>query len=248
MNVGLWIIVALIVIYVFSKRSDLYALYARRLYVTEQSEKAIKAFAFADKIGKLSGENKLIFGYVLLREGRLDEARKVLTVASMNPLEKEGVKKRIKAMRALVAWKEGDIPLATEMLEEVAAVYKNTSVFQNLGLMYIIGKNKEKAVEFCEMACEYNPDDNVLLDNLCEAYTLVENYDKACEKYELLMSRDPQFPEAYYGYGMLKIKLGQKLQGLELIRKSLDMRFTYLSVMQKEDIENIFTSNGGKLE
>jgi len=150
-------------------------------------------------------------------------------------------------MRALVAWKDGDIELATEMLEEVAAVYKNTSVFQNLGLMYIIGNKTEKAVDFCKMAYEYNSEDNVLLDNLCEAYVLTEDYEKAKEYYEMLMEREPQFPEAYYGYGLLKIKLGEKSEGLELIRKSLDMNFTYLSVMQKEEVEKMYIENGGVL-
>lgn len=241
MNIGVWVIVALIVIYIFTKRSDLCGLYARRLYVTDRPQKAIKAFAFADKIGKMSGENKLVYGYVLLREGHLEEARKVLTVASMNPLEKEDVKKRIKSMRALIAWKDGDLKLAIEILEEVAAVYKNTSVFQNLGLMYIIDKNKEKAVEFCEMAYEYNSSDNVLLDNLCEAYVLAGDLEKAKEHYEILMERNPQFPEAYYGYGQLKIKLGEKENGIELIRKSLDMKFTFLSVLQKEDVEKMLS-------
>lgn len=240
MNIGIWVIVALLVIYVFTKRSDLYGLYARRLYVTGKHKKAIKAFAVADKIGKLNGENKLVYGYVLLREGCLDEARKVLTVASMNPLEKDNLKKRIKSMRALIAWKDGDLKLATEMLEEVAEGFKNTSVYQNLGLMYIIGKNAEKAVEFCEMAYEYNSSDNVLLDNLCEAYVLAGDYEKAKENYEILMNRNPQFPEAYYGYGQLKIKLGEREEGLKLIKKSLDKNFTFLSVLQKSDVEKMY--------
>lgn len=247
MDLGVWVIIALIVIYIFIKRSNLYALYARRLYVTGKADKAIKAFELADKMGKMSGENKMLFGYVLLREGDLDRARQVLTVASMNPLEKNGVKLRIKSLRALVAWKEGDVPLATEMLEEVAEVYKNTSVFQNLGLMYIIGKNSEKAVEFCEMAYEYNSSDNILLDNLCEAYVLSGDYEKAEEHYKILMERKPEFPEAYYGYGFLKLKNGDKNEGLELIKKSLDMKFTYLSVMQKDEIEKIYIENGGTI-
>lgn len=248
MDIGVWVIIALIIIYIFIKRSNLYALYARRLYVDGKTEKAVKAFELADKMGKLSGENKMLLGYILLREGNLDRARQVLTVASMNPLEKDDIKHRIKSLRALVAWKEGDVPLATEMLEEVAEVYENTSVFQNLGLMYIIGNNPEKAVQFCEYAYEFNSSDNILLDNLCEAYVLAGDLEKAEEHYKILMERKPSFPEAYYGYGMLKLKNGDRAEALSLIRKSLDMKFTFLSVMQKSEVEKIYTENGGVLD
>ena len=51
------------------------------------------------------------------------------------------------------------------------------------------------------------------------------------------MENEPRFAEAYWGYGELLIKKGEKEKGLELMKKSLDKRITFLSILQREEIE-----------
>ena len=121
-------------------------------------------------------------------------------------------------------------------------------MYQNLGLLYIIQGNRPKALEFCLKAREYNDQDNVILDNLAEAYVLNGDYVKAEETYELLLSREPHFPEAYYGYGFLLLKLGKdKERALELIRGSLDRNYSFLSLMQRSEVEAKYRAAGGEL-
>ena len=56
-----------------------------------------------------------------------------------------------------------------------------------------------------------------------------------------MMSREnkPEFPEAYYGYGRVLCKLGKKSEGIEMIKKSLDKPFSYMSVKSKQDVEKM---------
>lgn len=219
-------------------RSDIVAIWARMQWKKGDTPKALKAMAIADKIGKMGAENLMYYGFIALRDGNLELARRMLTRASMsNP--KPVLKKKIKSMLALVAWKDGDIELAIEMLEEIIAEVKTTEIYQDLGLMYILKGDKKRALEFNLEAYDYNSDNMGIMDNLAESYVLCGDIEKAVELYEELLEREPHFPEPYYSYGELLIEKGDKERGIELIRNSLDKRFTFLSVKSREDVEQL---------
>lgn len=231
----MWIIILLLIILIV-KRNSVMCLAAKLKYNKGDIDGAERLYEKASKKFTPTADHQLLYGYILLRKGKLERARKVLAVASMSP-GKPAVKSRIKAMRALVSWKEGDIDNAIEMLEEVIAEFKNTAVYQDLGLLYVLKGDKEKAVSFNLEAYEFNSDDNVIMDNLAEAYALCGETEKSEEIYKSLMEKEPRFAEAYWGYGVLLVNKGEKEKGLELMRKSLDKRITFLSILQKEEIE-----------
>ena len=235
-----FLIISIVILLVIlaMKRASLVASAAKLAFQKGETGKALKLYEKADKIGNLDAANKMYFGYILLRTGNLERARIILAEASMLHT-KDNIKNRIKAMRALVMWKEGHIKDAIESLEELIAEFKTTTVYQDLGLLYILDGNKEKALSFNLEAYDYNADDMVILDNLAEAYALCEMYDKAEETYKILLEKEPHFPEAYYGYGLLLIKKGEKEKGLELMKQSLDKRFSFLSIMQKNEVEEL---------
>lgn len=233
----MWFLIILI-LFLIIKRNSLLCTYAKLKYNRGDIDGAEKLYSKAFKKGTPSPDHQLFYGYILLRKGKLEKARQVLGVASMSKA-KPLLKARIKAMRALVTWKEGDIDTAIEMLEEVIAEFKNTAIYQDLGLLYILKGDKEKALKFNLEAYDFNSDDNVIMDNLAEAYALCGEMDKSEETYEKLLEREPRFAEAYWGYGELLIKKGEREKGLELIRKSLEKRITFLSILQKEEIEEL---------
>ena len=233
-----YIISIVLIVYIIVKRGQLVAVWAKIRWQKGDNEGALKTFALADRIGNIGAENRLTYGYILLRPGQIDRARERLTKAP-SPPPKAPLKKRIKSMLALVEWKQGNIPLAIEMLEEVIEDFKTTSVYQDLGLMYILSGDKEKALRFNLEAYEFNSDDMVIMDNLAEAYVLCGDIEKAAETYEKLLEKEPHFPEAYYGYGILLINTGDRERGLELIEQSLDKRFSALSVKSREQVAQL---------
>lgn len=238
---------AAVLIYLVFKRADLCAAIAQIMYGRGHYDKAVKLFDIADKIGNLSSSNKAQLGYYHLRRGELAAARHHLVEASFSSKNKPAMKNSIKSMLALVTWKEGDLDTAIEMMEEIPVEQYNSIMYQNLGLLYILHGDKEKALEFNLKGHDYNEDDKVIMDNLAETYALNEDYEKAAETYEKLLETEPHFPEAYYGYGFLLLKLNrEKERALELIKTSLDKRYSFLSLMQREEVEQKYLELKGE--
>lgn len=228
----------ILIVFIIVKRAELLAFVGKIKFGKGDMEGALKWFAIAERVGNPGVESSRYYGYILLRDGQPQLARTVLTRASMDA-QKPQAKKRIKAMLALCEWKCGNLDIAIEMSEEAMIDFKNTNLYQNLGLLYVLSGDGQKALEFNKQAFEYNSDDLIIMDNLAEAYAMVGDTAQARELYEKLLEKEPHFPEPYYSYGRLLCSMGEKERGIELIEKSLEKRFTYLSVLQKEDVEKI---------
>jgi tetratricopeptide (TPR) repeat protein len=209
----------------------------------------MKLFKIADSIGNLSTHNKMLLGYVCLRCGELDDARKHLNLCKGMMRRDSKERFQIKNLLALVSWKEGNLSEAIEELEEiVAADYKNTQIYQNLGILYNLSDDTDKALKFNLEAYEYNRDDLIICDNLADTYAIRGEYETSAKYYAEMMERQPKphFPEAYYGYGKVLVALGKTEEGLALIKESLEKPFSYLSIRPKEEIEELYRSLGGK--
>ncbi|MBE5040214.1 tetratricopeptide repeat protein [Ructibacterium gallinarum] len=250
-GIPIWRIILIItLIFLVIKRADLVAAVGRVKYGKRQFPEAMKIFKIADKIGNLNISNKITLGYVCLRCGALEEARKNLRLCLSLTKRDSADRNQVKNLLALVSWKEGNLSDAIEELEEViASGYKNTVIYQNLGILYNLSGDKEKALAFNKEGYEYNSDDHIICDNLADAYAINGEYEKAAEIYAALMEQDPppRFPEAYYGYGKVLIALGRKEEGVAMIEKSLTKPFSYLSICPREEIEELCRSYGGQV-
>ena len=245
-GIDLWrIILCIVLIFLVVKRAGIVALFAKRAFGKGDNEKAIRIFKIANTIGNLNVENRLSYSYILLRSGYVDEAqlelRKLLPYTSVKSRDRY----RVKNLLALTLWKQDKLSEAIEEMEEIIADdYKNTLIYQNLGILYNLSDAPVKALAFNKEAYEYNSDDNIITDNLADAYHLNGDLEKSAEIYEQLIARDPEprFPEAYYGYGRVLIALGKKTEGIEMIEKSLTKTFSYLSIKTKEDVEEMLST------
>ncbi len=234
----LYFLVAALVSVLVVYRSAIIAFFAKVRFMQGRTKDAIKAFTLAQKVGRLSPQNLINFGYLLMREGDFSTARKTLEKGKQTA-KKETEKKQIESILALAVWKDGDLNGAVKILEEVIESFRQTAVYQNLGLMYNLQGDGEKALKFNLEAVDYNSDDLSILDNLAQSYILCGELEAAEEVYAKLMEKKPTFPEAYYGYGFLLIDKGEVEKGKELVEKSLDMRYSALSVMQREEVEKL---------
>lgn len=228
----------ILIVFILVKGPELLAFAGKIKFGRGDTPGALKWFGIANRVGKLGATSLWYYGYILLRDGQPELARTVLTHASLDA-KKPQVKKRIKAMLALCEWKCGNLDLAIEMSEEAMVDFQNTNLYQNLGLMYVLSGDGQKALEFNKQAFEYNSDDMIIMDNLAESYAMCGDTEKAQELYEKLLEMEPHFPEPYYAYGQMLCSLGERDRGIELIEKSLEKRFTYLSVLQKDEVEKI---------
>lgn len=251
-GIPIWrIILIIVLIYIVVQRANLVAIPAKIIYHQRKYPESLKIFKIADKIGNLNLVNKILLGYVCLRCGEVENARKHLQLAVTLTQRGSADRNKIKNILALTSWKEGHLDEAIEDLEEVIeSGFRSTVIYENLGIFYNLSGDKEKALKFNLEAYDYNSDDLIICDNLANTYFLMGEYDKAKELYDDILNREPapHFPEAYYGYGEVLIALGQKDEGLEMIKKSFDYPFSFLSIKSKEEIEEMYKSYGGTIE
>ena len=120
-----YIFLIIILIFLWIKRATLMCMFAKIKYYRGDTKKAEKIFSKAFKIGTPAAEYQFIYGYILLTLGKLEKANKVLSLASMSKAKPQ-IKVKIRTMRALVHWKQGDIDTAIEILEDIFKEVKNS--------------------------------------------------------------------------------------------------------------------------
>ncbi len=235
-----WIILALVLIFLFVKRGDLMAFAAFIPYNKRKYHKALKLYRLANKLGPLSMRNQQLLGYVCLRCGELEDARRHLQLCSTMTKRGSAARYQVRNLLALVDWKEGNLQDGIETLEDILEAGFHTSVvYENLGIMYNLAGDMDKALEFNLKAYDYNSDDHIICDNLAETYAKRGEYEKSAELYKALVEKEPRFPEAYYGYGEVLLALGKKDDAISMIETALTKPFSYLSIRPKEYAEEL---------
>lgn len=238
-NIYLGILVTILALsyFLYRSRASIYVLQGNAKYSSGDLEKALEYYKKAYGTGKCKPQTIISYAYLLLRSGKLDESEKLLTEVLNTSLDADS-KMLAKSNMSLVLWKKNRLDDATALLEEVFADYKTTVMYGNLGYMYVLKGDMEKALEFNLEAYGYNDTNPVILDNLGQTYYLRGEYDKSEEIYSKLMASNPKTPGVYYNYGLLLSALGQDEKALEVLRKALDFKINFLSGVTEEEIRN----------
>ncbi len=239
-KINIWLSIAGIVIYtgvlLYTGRTTIFSIMGARSYSKGDIDKAIMWFERIYKLKNPPVRPCVSYAYIVLKKGDTNKAEQILQELLKNNSSSPDTP-YIKSIIALVLWKKGKIDEAVSLLENVIKSYVTTSVYESLGYMLIEQGDLQKALKLNLEAYEYNSDDKVIQDNLGQTYYLLGEYDKANEIYEKLLKSSPAFPEAYYNYGLLLDKLGNKEKAVEMMKKALGLKFSSLSTVSKEKIE-----------
>lgn len=223
----------------FIYRAPLLMLVGTRLYHSKPGA-GVKIMRLAYKTGKLNPSYQLIFAYVLIRLGHLEEAETVMQkalVIGRHTLTEQEVKAS-DFNRALITWKKGDISAAIVQLEELYEMgYKTPAFFGALASFYLINKEFDKALKIAKEGVEYNSSDLVSKDNMGQAYIELGMPEEAEAVYKELIPLNPGFLEAYYNYATVMEKHGD----LENARRYYGLALTYeekfLSVVSHKTVQ-----------
>ncbi|NLB80469.1 MAG: hypothetical protein GX800_02375 [Clostridiaceae bacterium] len=159
------LITLLFILLILWQRGNICASIAKLLYARGNLRSWKKWFEIAQRLGGMSFNNKVLHAYLLLKEGELEKANKLFALLSMDRLTPQQ-KLQLKGSYALVFWKNGEVGTAIEMLEEVIEKAPSTSVYGSLGYMYAFNNNLSRALEFNQMAYDYNNTNAIIVDNL----------------------------------------------------------------------------------
>lgn len=204
-------------------------------------EKGLKFMELSMKTGKMRSKSQLLYAYLLVRNGFLDEAESIINKTTY--LGKDILKpvdfKTADFNMALITWKRGNLNDAIMQMEELYSDgYLNSNLYGSLGYFYIANNEIDKAIEFSKEGVEYNPDDLITLDNLGQAYIAAGNLDEAEEVYDRIFEKEPQFIEPFYNYATLLEKHGELSDAKECYEKALEYDEKFLSTVTHDMVRD----------
>jgi len=218
-------------------KSFYFVIKANKAHASGDNEGVINWLERAYKSGAAKPNVVTTYGYILLKNGRLDDAMKVFEEQMKSPKISNNDLYNVQSNYALGLWKQGKLDEAIALLEKVIDKYKNTNIYGSLGYLYNLKGDLEKALKFNLEAFDYNSTGAVIVDNLGQTYYLMGDQEKALETFNKLMELNPKFPEAYYDYALALEKQGDIEKAIEMLKKAQEFKINYLSAIAKDDID-----------
>ena len=238
--IGFASIILIIIFFVWKNYTEISILRAKSYYLKDNE----KMFSMLEKIyktGKMAPDHKIYYGYMCMREGRYDQAERLFNAALAMQKDK-GVIARGKTNMALLLWKQGKIDEAVEMMEEIYQNYKSNVIYGNYGYLLLEKGDLQKALEVNLEGYEYDDTNDIICDNLVQNYYMLGQYEQSLKYAEEMMARTPAFPLPYYNYAKTLLALGEKEKASEMLNKALELPFTGVAAVTKEDVENLLVS------
>ncbi|MBB6631583.1 tetratricopeptide repeat protein [Clostridium algidicarnis] len=222
----------------FVKRYLIYTMIANKYFKKDNLNKTISYYDKAIKIKSCKARVIINYAYILLRDSNVDKANKVISLIDERKLPLElNDEMNYKMVTSLIEWKNGNLDNCINILKSTYEKYKNTTLYESLGYLLVVSGDYEDALNFNLEAIKYDENNSVIMDNLGETYYYLGEYDKALDIYTRLCTRAVTFPEAYYYYGLVLKNTGDSKKALEMFKKSLTLKESFLSNLKKESIE-----------
>lgn len=205
-------------------------------YNKDDNNKAGKYYKNAYNLWNSSLKVKMSYANFLLRQANVKEAEKVLKeIVSKKLMKVDEIK--AKALYSIILWKTNRLDEAIEMLTLLHEENKNSLIYQNLGYFLILKGDYSKSLEYNIEAYEYNNTDIGIIDNLALNYYFIGNISKSIELYETIIPMNPRFASAYYNYTIALLSENRVREALESLNKALNCKFSFISIIKKEEIE-----------
>jgi tetratricopeptide (TPR) repeat protein len=211
---------------------------ANKFLMDGNNETAYKLYEKAYNHKQSKPSVKITYAYVLLKEGMVEKSEAILRqVMNQKLSRKDEVNATLNL--SIVLWKKNELDEAISHLKKLYEEdYKTTILYQSLGYYLILNQSYDEALKFNLEAYEYNNSDTSILDNLALNYYYLGDYQKAEELYKKLVAMNPTFVSPYYFYAQLLVKENNYKEALEMLNRALNCRFTFLSAVTKEEVQN----------
>lgn len=221
-------------------RPKIYTILGRNKYLSDH-DAGFKYMEKAYETGRMNPQDILIYAYMLIRDGHLVKAERLIAGTIHQNKDKLSEKNLLAAdlNTAIILWKRNDLPGAIEKMESVYNTgYRSTVLYQTLGLFYILSGDNEKAKSFMDEAMEYNSDDISIRDNLGFLYIKMGEYEKAKEIYDKIFEdANPNFIEAFYNYACALEHTGDLEKAQSYYQKALGCPERFLSTVKLSLVE-----------
>ncbi len=234
--VGMCVSTIVILALVIWQWPNLLTLFGQRAYAQGKNNKALRYLKAGHEHGRAGAGNSSTYAYILLRCGRMDEARVVANYALLNKKLSEADKNQVRQILSLICYKQGDYAEATAMMEQIFENYKTSNVYGTLGYYKILA-GSEDMYAFNEEAYEYNSENKVIIDNKIILHLLREEYAQAQALSQKSIDAGNKGVEIYYHAGQAEEGLGNLAQALEYYRMADSCTRSFMTTVSETEIE-----------
>ncbi len=204
-----------------------------------RTEEALQAFQKAIDVNPYFWLNHSALGGAHFQIGDNEKAlagfRKVTELEPDNPLGHEN--------QGSVYFRQGKWNECIPFFEKALALEPYWSTYSNLGTAYFYLKRYPDAVRMFEKSVEMNPNEEVTLGNLADAYRWSGLKDKAQAKYDAAIARayqelrvNPRDANTLGNLALYYAKKGDDSRGVEFIRRARSIDQTSVSLMYNEAV------------
>ena len=180
--------------------------------------------------------------YAEVKFGDIKKGEKKINMVLLNPKVPANMKNEAKCVLAIINIAKNDFKTAREIMDKIYPTFKTTKFYSTYGYIAIMSGDLEFAKKINEEAYEYNSDNDVICDNYGLYLYNAKEYEKANEIYEKLTDHEVKFPEGYYNYANVLIKLGNKEKAKEMLEKALSMEYFGVTTVKKEEVQALYDS------
>lgn len=234
--IGLVLLSIGIIILLFINRANLFMLAGLKQYNKKNISKALKLLktAHMSTAGKMN--NSYNYAYILLREGRIDDAKTAIKYALLRPNVSDAETYQGKEILSMIYYRQGQYNKATDAMQSVFEHYKNSNVYGALGYYKILAKAPD-AEDFALEAYDYNKTDKVILDNLVQLYYEKGDYETAKKYSDKAIKAEHTGIETYYHAGLVLKALNNKAEAIDNFKKALSFTPSFLTTVTTDEIE-----------
>lgn len=218
----------------------IYMIQGNKAYGNGGTKDALRWYEKAQKTGHVSVSCRITYALLLLRDGRPEEAERLLNQIIRDKSIKENKKGNARIYRCMAYTKENRIEDAYEDAMELLEKGKSTTLYAMAGyVMLLSGKPDAEILDFCEEAYDYNPDERDITDNLAAACIKTGDYERAKELGEELMEHYPKFVEGFYHTACAYYALGDYEKAKTCMEGLENCQRHYLTTVSEQEIEEL---------
>ena len=207
-------------------------------------ETAKRMYESAIKKGMNKPERMGPYGVLLMREGEFEKAIEMFgKIIMMRPKPLIRIKTRIN--RAIAFTKTGRYEEAKVALEDIHEKYRSRQVYEALGYLYVI-TDDEKAEKYNLEAYDYDAENYVILDNLCQYYLQKKDYEKARIYGEKAYEIDGNKVDNLYHLALIEAHAKNTEKAVDYCEKMMEAPLTALNDINHETLLETYKNIAGK--
>ena len=199
----------------------------------EKHAEALKLYEKSRQNGSLNKASYMLaYGVLLLRYGKLDEAREVMLATEKMPGITAAEKTQLRINYSVCQWRMGNLDKAIELMKAAASAGKSGMIYTTLGY-YLIEKAIQtgdftEAVEFNREAYEYDDEDPATLDNFGQLNLAQGNREEAYKYFKKAHEIKPAQTSTLYFLAKMNHEDGNDEEADKLITRALNGNYSAL--------------------